>query len=53
MLRLNVETSECEEFGREEFKEVSLLCLRRYPEFFMRSGTEEGSGEMVSRSSPS
>jgi hypothetical protein len=51
MLRLNVDTSDCDEPGREEFRDVSLFCLRRYPEFFMRIVLEGGSGETVSRSS--
>lgn len=51
MLRLNVETSDCDELGRDEFNDVSLFCLRRYPEFFMRIVLDGGSGETVSRSS--
>lgn len=51
MLRLKVETSDCDELGREEFNEVSLSFLRRYPEFFIRIVLEGGSGETVSRSS--
>ena len=51
MLRLKVETSDCDEPGRDEFKEDSLSFLLRYPEFFMWIVLDGGRGETVSRSS--
>lgn len=51
MLRLKVETSDCDEPGRDEVKEDSLSFLLRYPEFFMWIVLDGGRGETVSRSS--
>ena len=48
----NPETLDCAEPGRESVSEpASLACLIRYPEPFFRSGTDVGSGEIVSRCS--
>lgn len=47
---IKVEMSELDEPGRDS-TDASLLSLRRYPEFFMRNGTDVGNGEIVSRCS--
>jgi hypothetical protein len=49
--RLKVETSDCDEPGRDELKEDSLSFLLRYPELFMWIVLDGGRGETVSRSS--
>lgn len=46
----NVDMWDCEDPGRESLIDTAsvLFVLCRYPEFFIRSGIDVGSGEMVS-----
>jgi hypothetical protein len=46
----NVDMCDWEDPGRESLIDTAseLLVLCRYPEFFIRSGIDVGSGEMVS-----
>jgi hypothetical protein len=47
---MNLDICDCEDPGRESLIETAseLLVLCRYPEFFIRSGIDVGSGEIVS-----
>ena len=47
---MNLDMCDCEDPGRESLIETAseLLVLCKYPEFFIRSGIDVGSGEIVS-----